>query len=425
MSSFVETARAQFPALASGYIFADNAGGSQCSKGVVDRISDYLLNTNVQLGADYSVSVESTKRVADGSVQAAKLFNAASPDEIAFGSSSTMAAENLARALEGDVLDGEEIIVTGEHEANTGPWKKLAKRKGVPVKYWLPRLSNPNNPYSVVLDVQDLLPLITSKTRLVAFTACSNILGSVVPVKDVIASARAKAKELGARKVEFSVDCVAYAPHRRIDVQDWDVDYCFFSFYKSFNQVYGPHISALYARGSSIQSSLGSLAHHFLPVDAVSYKLMPGGPGYEVVYGTTGVLPYLLSLTPEGTLQSSFDAVAKHEQTLVEPLLEFLRSQEPRGVRIVGEEGAGLGRVPTISFVVTGDRPIKSKDVVQVFDKKGGVGIRYGHFYAYTLIETLEPKLDVADGIVRISLVHYNTVDEVEKIIEVLHEVLA
>ena len=121
--SFVETARSQFPALTSGYIFADNAGGSQCAKGVVDRISDYLLNTNVQLGADYSVSVQSTSRVAEGSVTAAKLFNASSPDEIAFASSSTMAAENLARALETDVMDGEEIIITGEHEGTSSPLK--------------------------------------------------------------------------------------------------------------------------------------------------------------------------------------------------------------------------------------------------------------------------------------------------------------
>lgn len=108
--------RSRFPALQSGYVFADNAGGSQTAKTVIDRISDYFTNTNVQLGADYSVSVQSTQRVADGSVVAAKLFNAASPDEIAFSASSTMNLENLARGLENDVHPGDEIIVTGEHE---------------------------------------------------------------------------------------------------------------------------------------------------------------------------------------------------------------------------------------------------------------------------------------------------------------------
>ena len=113
---FVTFARSHFPSLSTGYIFADNAGGSQCLKSVADRIADYLVNTNVQLGADYAVSVESTKRVAAGSAAAATLFNAVSSAEIALGSSSTMLVENIARAIESDVLDGEEIIVTGEHE---------------------------------------------------------------------------------------------------------------------------------------------------------------------------------------------------------------------------------------------------------------------------------------------------------------------
>ncbi|KZV69801.1 PLP-dependent transferase [Peniophora sp. CONT] len=427
-SDLITKARSQFPSLASGYIFADNAGGSQCLKPVVDRISDYLLNTNVQLGADYSVSVESTKRVAMGSATAAKMFNATSPSEIALGSSSTMLSENLARAMEGDFVDGEEIIVTGEHEANAGPWKKLAARKGITLKVWHPRQTNPNNTYSVALDVLDLLPLLSSKTRLVAFTATSNLLGSIVPVKAVIKAARAKAAELGVRKIEFCVDCVAYAPHRRIDVQDWDVDYCFFSFYK----VYGPHISALYARATSLKTSVSALTHHFLSVDDVSYKLMPGGPGYELAYGVTAVLPYLLSLAPSSTtaddasaLDAAWAAIAEHEQSLLEPLLGFLRSQEERGVKIVGDSMHGASRVPTVSFVVQGERPMQSKDVVKVFDQKGGIGIRYGHFYAYGLAESLEPKLDLEDVVVRISLVHYNTVEEVERIIEVLKEALA
>ena len=92
--------------------------------------------------------------------------------------------------------------------------------------------SSPNNPYAVSLQLESLLPLLTSKTRLVTFTGCSNILGTIVPVKEYTAAIRARAAELGVRKLEVCIDCVAYAPHRRIDVQDWDVDYCFFSVYK-------------------------------------------------------------------------------------------------------------------------------------------------------------------------------------------------
>ena len=113
-------ARSHFPALNSGYIFADNAGGSQAAKEVVDRISDYLLNTNVQLGADYSVSVLSTNRVlSEGPNEAAKLLQAKSPDEVVFGSSSTLNLENLSRGLDNDIQPGDEFIVTGEHE---GMW---------------------------------------------------------------------------------------------------------------------------------------------------------------------------------------------------------------------------------------------------------------------------------------------------------------
>lgn len=116
MSLDIDLVRSSFPALKSGYIFADNAGGSQCLSDVVSHISDYLLNTNVQLGADYSVSVKSTERVAEGVEAVRDLFNAESVDEVALGSSSTMLVENLARAMESDFLDGDEIIITGEHE---------------------------------------------------------------------------------------------------------------------------------------------------------------------------------------------------------------------------------------------------------------------------------------------------------------------
>lgn len=113
----VAKARSSFPSLDSGFIFADNAGGSQAAKEVVDRITDYLLNTNVQLGADYSVSVTSTDRVwVQGPTEVAQLFNAQSPDEIVFGSSSTLNLENLSRSLEKGIVAGDEFIITGEHE---------------------------------------------------------------------------------------------------------------------------------------------------------------------------------------------------------------------------------------------------------------------------------------------------------------------
>jgi selenocysteine lyase/cysteine desulfurase len=130
-------------------------------------------------------------------------------------------------------------------------------------------------------------------------------------------------------------------------------------------------------RSAALQTSITSIAHDFLKVDNDPYKLQPGGPGYELVYAATAVVPYLKSLTPEDDLTASFDAIANYEQELLAPLLLFLTDakQVERGVRIVGTSEIDLSRVPTVSFVVIGQKAIKSKDIVGAFDKKGGVSL--------------------------------------------------
>jgi len=418
--------RRHFPALETGYVFADNAGGSQCLKDVADRIYDYLINTNVQLGADYSISATATKRtMVDAPTSTQQLINASTTTEIAFGSSSTALVDNLARAIEGDILPDEELLVSfADHEANIGPWVRLGERKGVRIVPWQARTltKNASNPFDVALQTADLHALITSKTRLVTFSACSNILGQLVDPQAVVALVRAIGREKGVRKIEVCIDCVAFAPHRQIDVQAWDAEYVFFSYYK----VYGPHVSVLYTRQASLDH-LTSLAHFFLK----TYKLQPGGVGYELTYGSTGVLPYLLELgngiTDKERLSTAFTKISEHEQSLMESLIEFLLSKRDVGVRIVGPESSSKStRAPTISFVVVGDdgrtKRLRSKDVVARFDATGNVGIRYGHFYSYRLLEGL--GMDPDDGVVRISLVHYNTAKEVQRIIDILRAVL-
>jgi len=116
--------------------------------------------------------------------------------------------------------------------ANNGPWKRLAARRNAVLKYWQPTPVSADNPYSLTYNIEELLPLISSRTRMAAMSACSNILGSLIPVEEAVKALRQRAKEEGARKVEVSLDCVSYAPHRRMDVQKWDVDYCVFSLYK-------------------------------------------------------------------------------------------------------------------------------------------------------------------------------------------------
>ncbi|KAF2668420.1 selenocysteine lyase [Microthyrium microscopicum] len=420
--------RSSFPALTKNpnFIFGDNAGGSQILQASVDAVTDYLINTNIQMGSDYMpASTERCMKLAQG--LAVKMFNAKSADEIVFGGSSTQNVENLARGLEGSVKEGDEIIVTWEHEANCGPWKSLAARTGATIKYWEPTLLNSKNPFSYSLDPLNLIPLITSRTRLLAFTACSNILGSILPIASIVSSARTAAASAGSPLFEVCLDCVAYAPHRRIDVQAWDVDYCIMSFYK----VYGPHVGAMYVRHQQLTSSVSSIVHHFLSPedDRIGYKLQPAGPGYESVWGTTAVVPYLEGLTEEGTLEAASEAMSAHDAELAGMLLEFLTEERQwkRGVRVVGEEKAGPDRMPTVSFVVgegeDGEKAMKSRTVVKGFDKKGKIGIRYGHFYAFTLVSAVKPD-DPSDGVVRISFVHYNTKEEVQSAIDTLKEVL-
>lgn len=140
--------------------------------------------------------------------------------------------------------------------------------------------------------------------------------------------------------------------------------------------MYGPHTCALYARAASLANSLRALTHHFLQVDKVAYKLNPGGAGYELTYGVAGVLPYIQSLSPIGDIDDAFLRIAAHEQTLLAPLIGYLRSPQAvsRGVRIVGSDEITLSRVPTVSFVVIGERAVRSPDIVAYFDKKGKVG---------------------------------------------------
>lgn len=118
--------------------------------------------------------------------------------------------------------------------ANAGPWKKLAVRRGAVTKLWTPSPLNPANPYSLCLQLPALLPLITSRTRVVALSACSNLLGTLTPIGEIVAAIREQAKQVGSEGLVVCVDCVAYAPHRRIDVRAWDIDFCVFSLYKVF-----------------------------------------------------------------------------------------------------------------------------------------------------------------------------------------------
>lgn len=404
MALNVEFVRKQFPSLDGEWVFMDNAGGSQTLAHVVERIRDYLLNTNVQLGATYDISRISTKRVAAGNAAMAEYIGAADTCEAILGPSTSMLLKNISNAMVQTFKPGDEVVVTNcDHEANIGPWRGM-EQWGIVVKEW--RL----NPETLDLHLEDLDALMTEKTRLVALTHASNILGTINPIKEI-------AEFVHDREALICVDGVAYAPHATVDVQDLDVDFYAFSFYK----VYGPHYSLLYAKREH-QEKMPGINHFFLE-EEVPHKFQPGNVNYELAYGLLGLKDYFTqfanvhgdgeNLGFRAAAAASFKHIVEQESLLSVPLMDFLNSKP--NVRIIGKRAADRSiRVPTISFVV---KDTKSSDITLEVDKHK-IGIRYGDFYARRLIEDL--GLTRQDGVVRISLVHYNTLEEVEGLIDVL-----
>jgi len=406
----IEYVRGQFPALHGEWIFFDNAGGTQILEPVVKRIEEYLYTSNVQLGASYDVSRIAGERVAAAAEAMATFINAEDPSEIIMGSSTTMLMRILSICLGGTLMPGDEVIVTNcDHEANIGPWVDLSKR-GVVVKTW--RL----NAETLELHLEDLEQLMTGRTRLVAVTHTSNILGRIHPIKDI-------ARFVHDRKAMICVDGVAYAPHRCIDVQDLDVDFYGLSFYK----IYGPHYAMLYAKRDH-QLRLPGINHFFIGQSEIPNKFQPGSVNYELSSGMLGLWDYLDGFArAHGWLDTAerrhaqvefiFDTIAKHEEALSEKLLGYLHTK-PK-VRIIGPaEPDRTVRAPTISFVVNRT----DSDTISLEVDKHNIGIRYGDFYARRLIEDL--GLGPQKGVVRVSMVHYNTPEEVDRLIEVLEGIL-
>lgn len=406
MSLDLDFVRSQFPAVGGDWTFFDNAGGSQILKRSVDRISDFLLTRNVQTGGSYEISLKAKEAVEQSRRAIATLVNAARPEEIVMGPSTTALLQNLARAMASQLSPGDEIIVTNaDHESNIGPWVALEKQ-GVVIKTWMV------NKETFELDIADLLPLFSDRTKLVCVTHVSNLLGTINPVAEIAQIAH----DHGAR---ICVDAVAYAPHGAVDVTAWDVDYYAFSFYK----VFGPHHAVLYGKYDNLLE-LDGLYHYFYGKEKVPHKLEPGNVNYELSCGAAGIVDYLVELggqsNPAGDdrakIVSAFGEIAEHERLIGERLLAYLRSRND--CRIIGQTKASATRVPTISFVAEGH---DSGEIAKAIDPYR-VAIRFGDFHARRLAEYLD--LMSGGGVVRVSMAHYNTIAEVDKLISALDATL-
>jgi len=400
--------RSQFPGLARGWTFFDNAGGSQILKGAVERINTFLLEKNVQIGGSYEVSQAAAAALHEARTAAMHLVNAGRPEEIVFGNSTTALLQNLARAMHSQLSAGDEIIITiADHESNIGPWDRLQER-GVVLKIW------PLNKDTMTLDLADLAPLMTERTKLVCVTHCSNLLGSINPIREI-------ADFVHARGAKICVDAVAYAPHRAVDVQAFDVDYYVFSLYKT----YGPHYALMYGKYDLLYE-LDPIYHYFYGKDKVPAKLEPGNPNYELAYSTCGIVDYLVSLGEQAgetgsvrqKIEAAYLAITAQEDALTERLLTYLRSRND--CMIVGQSANHESRrVPTIAFRFDGR---EAGEMCRAMDAEK-IAMRFGDFHSRRLAEYL--GLTDHGGMLRVSMVHYNTLEEVDRFTAALDRILA
>jgi len=408
----IETVRAAFPALTRtpGFIFFDNAAGAQVPQMVLDAVNHHLLECNVQRGGRYAKSREVDETIARARESVADLVNARDASEIAFGMNATSFIRLVSLAIGQTLGKRNEIVVTEmDHEANIATWLAL-ERNGASIRWW--KMRDDGN-----LHVDDLVPLVSPKTRLVACTLASNAIGSIVDV----AAAAAVAHAAGA---EIFLDSVHYGPHGAIDVQAFDCDYLVCSGYK----IFAPHMGFLWGRRELLQK-LPTFREDFIP-DEPPGKIEAGTFIYENVAGMDAAVRYLETLgrsvsgndatkkseSRRSSLQRAFEAIRVYEESLS---FEMFRVLDECGAVVYGVgEAERIGqRVPTLCF----NLPNVSAARVAEELAKHNIGVRDGHMYSPRLMQRL--GLTMESGAVRASLVHYNTVEEVHRFGSALAEI--
>jgi cysteine desulfurase family protein (TIGR01976 family) len=400
--------RAHFPALASGWVFMENAGGTLVPTQVTDRISDYMANYQVQPGEGYEPSMRGAERIDEGRATLAAVINA-DVDEIVIGPSTTSNVYVLSHALRPLMVAGDEIIVTNQdHEANNGAWRALESR-GLVIREW--RMNEDSDD----LEIDDLGALLNERTKLVCVTHCSNIVGLVHDIKQIAALAH----QAGAL---ICVDGVAYVPHRRVDVHDLDIDFYLYSAYK----LLGPHMGVLYGR-RELLALLASQSHYFLDDDDFQRRLCPGGYNYELTAGAAGITDYFdavhdhhfpgANVTQSQRMAQVYELFADHETCVARPIEDFLRGRD--GIHLAGQGAdSSRERVGVLSFFMKGQ---DSGDIVrQLHDHK--IGVYADDFYAARCIDALGAREH--GGVIRPSLAHYNSTEDVTRLLDQLDRIL-
>ena len=391
------------------FVFASNAGGSYVCNQVNDLIEHYNRHTRVQPYSRFSPSAEAGEAMDRAKQLWSEALNI-DLSELTIGPSTSINTYVMAQAIGANWEAGDEIIVTNQdHEANSGVWRRKAAEKGVKIRQW------EVNRETGLLDSEQLQGFLNENTRWVFFTHCSNIVGTANPVAEInnLVKANSTAKVF--------VDAVAYAPHHICDLKALGVDGYAFSLYK----VFGPHQSLLYVN-SDIRNQLSSQAHYF-NAGGPSYDFNPAGPQHAQVAACAGVIDYfnLLHEHHFGSSQTSsvdrmndlYGLIQQHENLLAAPIVEFLSRHAD--IQLIGKSHVDDNdRAPTIAF-----KPLRqsAESLVHTL-QDNGIGTENGNFYAHRLITDL--GIDPDDGVVRLSLVHYNRQADVEKIVQELDRAL-
>lgn len=406
----VDEVRAMFPAIrkADGFVFLDNAGGAQVPQAVVDAVANHLIDFNVQRMAKYQHSQGVDRNLDEARESVALLVNAYRPEEISFGLNATSFIRLVSLGIAKMLQERNEIVVTDmDHDANIATWTAL-EEYGAKIVWWHMREDG-------TLHVEDLKPLLNDNTRLVACTVTAHSIGTIVDVASV-------GKLAHAAGAEVFLDCVHYGPHGLIDVQAWDCDYLVCSGYKNFS----PHMGFLWGRYDAL-CKLPTFKEDFIP-DVPPYKIEVGTFTYENVAGMNAAIHYLEALgrrflPGEGhsrreALASAMAAIRDYELMLSREMIAVLKKH---GATIYGisDETKLEGRVPTICFNIPGITP---QEIAEEMGKQR-IGLRDGHMFAPRLMKRL--GLSMQTGAIRVSLVHYNKVEEIARFDHVLGEILS
>lgn len=402
----IEQVRAQFPALQRTYngkqvVYMDGPGGSQIVIGAIKEMEKYLAGGGANLGGSFPTSIEITEKIAEAKSAVADLFNA-KPSEVAFGPNATTMMFNLSRAISRDWKKGDEIVLTElEHHSNIDTWRLAAEEKDVIVKYI------PLNLDTLTLDMDKLPDLVNENTKLIAVGTASNCIGTITDLH----IAKRESERVGAI---LATDAVHAIPHFYVDMKNEGIDLLFCSVYKMF----GPHVGMAVINEDLIEK-------------IQPYKIVPspnnyaerfetGTQNHEGIPGVTEAIKFIASLgegeTFKEKIKSGYKSIEEYEDMLANKVREELAKIEKI---TMFQAPKYIKKTPTIAFNVEGISPA---NFTKRMSDEYSIFIADGDFYARTLAEKL--GIDKTGGFIRAGLAPYNTMEEVNKFIKAVKEIV-